>query len=87
MRRPSKGWRPLYRQHARLWRGVFAGSADPDDAVAEAFAQALRRGQELITWPRTSHPTHLCPSWLGVVLVVACEPHAVTRIDVHDVDL
>lgn len=33
--------------HARLWRAVlaFAGSADiADDAVAEAFAQALRRG-------------------------------------------
>lgn len=33
--------------HARLWRAVlaFAGSADvADEAVAEAFAQALRRG-------------------------------------------
>ena len=38
----------LYRQDgARMWRAVFAYSGDPDvasDAVAEAFAQALRRG-------------------------------------------
>ena len=38
----------LYREHRdRLWRGVLAFSGDPDlsaDAVAEAFAQLLRRG-------------------------------------------
>ena len=41
----------LYReQGARLWRAVFAFAGDrriADDAVAEAFAQALGRGQEL----------------------------------------
>jgi RNA polymerase sigma-70 factor (ECF subfamily) len=38
----------LYREHrTRLWRAVLAFSGDPDlsaDAVAEAFAQLLRRG-------------------------------------------
>jgi len=38
----------LYREHgARLWRAVAAFAGDPEvanDAVAEAFAQALRRG-------------------------------------------
>jgi RNA polymerase sigma-70 factor, ECF subfamily len=38
----------LYRdQRDRMWRAVFAFAGDPDvasDAVAEAFAQALRRG-------------------------------------------
>lgn len=38
----------IYRQEAdRLWRALFAFSADTDiasDAVAEAFAQAIRRG-------------------------------------------
>ncbi len=38
----------LYREHAdQLWRGVYAYVADRDiasDAVAEAFAQCLRRG-------------------------------------------
>lgn len=36
--------------HARLWRSIyaFAGSRDvADEATAEAFAQALRRGDEL----------------------------------------
>jgi RNA polymerase sigma factor (sigma-70 family) len=41
----------LYRQHsARLWRSLlaFSGNADvANDALAEAFAQALRRGDEL----------------------------------------
>ena len=40
-----------YRQEAdRLWRALFAYSADPDiasDAVAEAFAQAIRRGSAI----------------------------------------
>ena len=41
----------VYREHAdRLWRAVFLASGDrdvADDAVAEAFAQALRRGRAL----------------------------------------
>ena len=41
----------LYEEHRdRLWRGVFAVYGDPDvasDAVAEAFAQALRRGDAI----------------------------------------
>src|SRR5207244_3656852 len=41
----------LYRHEAaRLWRAVFAyaqGRAITDDAVAEAFAQCLRRGSEV----------------------------------------
>ncbi len=44
--------RPVYEQHhARLWRAVLAwsGSADvADEAVAEAFAQAARRGDALV---------------------------------------
>jgi len=43
----------VYRQHgARLWRAVFAYSQDrniADDAVAEAFAQALKRGDAIRT--------------------------------------
>jgi len=41
----------LYREHGiRLWRSVFAFAGDREvasDAVAEAFAQAMRRGAEL----------------------------------------
>jgi RNA polymerase sigma-70 factor, ECF subfamily len=41
----------LYREHGgRLWRSLFAFSGDREvasDAVAEAFAQALRRGTAL----------------------------------------
>jgi RNA polymerase sigma factor (sigma-70 family) len=41
----------VYEQHGhRLWRAVYLYAGDPDiasDAVAEAFAQALRRGAEL----------------------------------------
>jgi RNA polymerase sigma-70 factor (ECF subfamily) len=41
----------LYRElGARMWRSVFAFAGDPDvasDAVAEAFAQALRRGDQI----------------------------------------
>jgi DNA-directed RNA polymerase specialized sigma24 family protein len=36
----------------RIWRAVLAFSADPEvasDAVAEAFAQVLRRGDEVGT--------------------------------------
>ncbi|MGI9603001.1 MAG: RNA polymerase sigma factor [Acidimicrobiales bacterium] len=37
--------------HDRLWRAVFAWSGDPEvasDAVNEAFAQALRRGDAIV---------------------------------------
>ena len=41
----------VYRQEAdRLWRSLYAFAADPDiasDAVAESFAQAIRRGEAL----------------------------------------
>jgi RNA polymerase sigma-70 factor, ECF subfamily len=41
----------VYREHsARLWRSVFLASGSrevADDAVAEAFAQALRRGHQV----------------------------------------
>ena len=41
-------WEALWREHGgRLWRSIYAfcGNRDAaDDAVAEAFAQALRRG-------------------------------------------
>jgi RNA polymerase sigma-70 factor, ECF subfamily len=41
----------LYREHgARLWRAVFAFTRDraiTDDAVSEAFAQCIRRGDEV----------------------------------------
>jgi len=41
----------LYREQGdRMWRSVLAFAGDPEvakDAVAEAFAQALRRGDEL----------------------------------------
>ncbi len=41
----------IYRDHGpRLWRSLTAFTGDPDiasDAVAEAFAQALRRGEAL----------------------------------------
>jgi RNA polymerase sigma-70 factor (ECF subfamily) len=41
----------LYRERGdRIWRGVLAFSGDPEvasDAVAEAFAQVLRRGEEV----------------------------------------
>lgn len=41
----------VYRTHgARLWRAIYAYSQDrhvADDAVAEAFAQALRRGKAI----------------------------------------
>jgi RNA polymerase sigma factor (sigma-70 family) len=41
----------LYREHgAHLWRGILLYAGDPDvasDAVAEAFAQAIRRGDRV----------------------------------------
>ena len=41
----------LYRKRGdRIWRGILAFSGDPEiasDAVAEAFAQVLRRGDEV----------------------------------------
>ena len=39
------------RTHARLWRAVLSWSGSPDvadEAVAEAFAQALRRGDAVV---------------------------------------
>ena len=42
----------LYRERGdRIWRGLLAFSGDPEvasDAVAEAFAQVLRRGDEVV---------------------------------------
>src|SRR5687767_5112264 len=49
--RPAARLERVYRDHGdRLWRAVLAFSGDPEvasDAVAEAFAQALRRGEEV----------------------------------------
>lgn len=49
--RPEPELERLYREHgARLWRALVAYAGDPEianDAVAEAFAQALGRGSEL----------------------------------------
>lgn len=48
---PSLRFEDLYREHgAHLWRSVLLYSGDPEiasDAVAEAFAQAIRRGDEV----------------------------------------
>jgi len=48
---PDRDLEHLYREHgARLWRALVAYAGDPEiasDAVAEAFAQALGRGDEL----------------------------------------
>lgn len=48
---PRSALERLYREHGdRLWRALLAWSGDRDvasDAVAEAFAQALRRGEAL----------------------------------------
>ncbi len=47
----AQGIEAVYREHApRLWRALVAFGGDPEiasDAVAEAFAQALRRGEGL----------------------------------------
>lgn len=47
----DQGLERLYREQGkRMWRAVLAFSGDPEvasDAVAEAFAQALRRGDEI----------------------------------------
>jgi RNA polymerase sigma-70 factor (ECF subfamily) len=49
--RPAARLERVYREHGdRLWRAVLAFAGDPEvasDAVAEAFAQALRRGDEI----------------------------------------
>jgi RNA polymerase sigma-70 factor (ECF subfamily) len=49
--RPEAEVEAVYREHgARMWRYVSGFAGDPDvasDAVAEAFAQALRRGEAL----------------------------------------
>ena len=48
---PQSGLEELYRDHGdRLWRAVLAFTGDREiasDAVAEAFAQALRRGSDI----------------------------------------
>jgi RNA polymerase sigma-70 factor (ECF subfamily) len=48
---PTTRLEAVYREHGeRLWRSLLAFTGDPDvasDAVAEAFAQALRRGDAL----------------------------------------
>lgn len=48
---PDQDLERLYREHgARLWRALVAYAGDPEianDAVAEAFAQALGRGDAL----------------------------------------
>jgi RNA polymerase sigma-70 factor (ECF subfamily) len=48
---PTTRLEAVYREHgARLWRAVFAIAGDPEvasDAVAEAFAQALGRGDAI----------------------------------------
>jgi RNA polymerase sigma-70 factor, ECF subfamily len=48
---PDRDLEHLYREHGpRLWRALVAYAGDPEianDAVAEAFAQALGRGNEL----------------------------------------
>jgi DNA-directed RNA polymerase specialized sigma24 family protein len=47
----DEGFEKVYREHGqRLWRAVFAYSGDPQiaqDAVSEAFAQALRRKDDI----------------------------------------
>jgi RNA polymerase sigma-70 factor, ECF subfamily len=55
--KPKSALDSLYREQAgRLWRAIFAFTGDPEvtsDAVAEAFAQYLRRGAEVrspIAW-------------------------------------
>lgn len=49
--RPERGLEELYRIHGdRLWRALLAYTGDRDvasDSVAEAFAQALRRGEAI----------------------------------------
>jgi RNA polymerase sigma-70 factor (ECF subfamily) len=49
--RPHGVLEDVYREHGnRLWRAVLAFTGDPEmasDAVAEAFAQALRRGSAI----------------------------------------
>jgi RNA polymerase sigma-70 factor, ECF subfamily len=49
--RPAARLERVYREHGdRLWRAVLAFAGDPEvasDAVAEAFAQVLRRGDEV----------------------------------------
>jgi RNA polymerase sigma-70 factor, ECF subfamily len=48
---PASAIERAYREHGdRMWRALMAFSGDPDvasEAVAEAFAQALRRGSAL----------------------------------------
>jgi RNA polymerase sigma-70 factor (ECF subfamily) len=68
----------LYReQGARMWRAVLAFAGDPEvanDAVAEAFAQALRRGDAIRRPERWI--------WRAVFRIAAGELHA-RRREVH----
>jgi RNA polymerase sigma-70 factor (ECF subfamily) len=49
--KPAARLERVYREHGdRMWRAVLAFAGDPEvaaDAVAEAFAQALRRGEAI----------------------------------------
>lgn len=69
----------LYRaERDRMWRAVLAFTGDPDvasDAVAEAFAQALRRGAA-IRFPERW-------VWRAVFRIAAGELQARGRSDVH----
>lgn len=82
----SDGIRQVYEaQHLRLWRAVavWSGSADvADDAVAEAFAQLLRRGDAV------RDPTAW--AWRTAFRLAAGElqrRRAIARVGVTDVSL
>jgi DNA-directed RNA polymerase specialized sigma24 family protein len=70
----------VYREHGgRLWRALFLSSGNrevADDAVAEAFAQALRRGRALrdpVAWV-----------WRAAFRIAAGELKERTRMEVFD---
>ncbi len=73
----------LYRQEGdRMWRAVLAFAGDPEvasDAVAEAFAQALRRGPEIREPERWL--------WRAVFRIAAGELNERRRTSPLDVDL
>ncbi len=65
-----------YREHApRVWRAVLAYSSDREianDAVAEAFAQVLRRGDDVrdpLTWVWTAALSRLSPAQRAAVVL------------------
>ena len=72
----------LYReQGARMWRAVLAFAGDPEvasDAVAEAFAQALRRGNAIRRPERWL--------WRAVFRIATGELHARRRLMRGDVE-